>query len=105
MPDRGAVAEGLDRVVQRPLHRDEVLDTEIFSTLLAAPVIAKDWRRSYNRLHPHSALGMLAPEVFAASWKAIHEGSWSVEGRSGPPAALALRAPARGGVDGQYPRV
>jgi len=54
--------------------RDEVLNTEIFSSLLEAQVITEDWRRTYNRLHPHSALGMLAPEVFAARWKAIHEG-------------------------------
>jgi len=54
--------------------RDEVLDCEIFSSVLEAKVIADDWRRTYNRLHPHSALGMLAPEVFAASWKESHEG-------------------------------
>jgi transposase InsO family protein len=54
--------------------RDEVLDCEIFSSLLEAKVIADDWRRTYNRLHPHSALGMRAPETFAASWKAAHEG-------------------------------
>ncbi len=51
-----------------------MLNTEIFSSLLEAQVITEDWRRTYNRLHPHSALGMLAPEVFAARWKAIHEG-------------------------------
>ena len=54
--------------------RDEVLDCEIFSSVLEAKVIADDWRATYNRLHPHSALGMLAPAVFAASWKAAHEG-------------------------------
>lgn len=50
--------------------RDEVLDCEIFSSVLEAQVIAEDWRRIYNRLHPHSALGMLAPEVFAERWTA-----------------------------------
>lgn len=54
--------------------RDEVLDCEIFSSVLEAKVIADDWRLTYNRLHPHSALQMMAPEVFAASWKAAHEG-------------------------------
>ncbi|MGI8726402.1 MAG: IS3 family transposase [Solirubrobacterales bacterium] len=54
--------------------RDEVLDCEIFSSVLEAKVIADDWRRTYNCLHPHSALGMLAPEVFATTWKASHEG-------------------------------
>lgn len=54
--------------------RDEVLDCEIFTSVLEAQVIASDWRATYNRLHPHSALGMLAPEVFAARWKTTHEG-------------------------------
>lgn len=54
--------------------RDEVLDCEIFSSVLEAKVIADDWRATYNRLHPHSALGMLAPELFAEAWKASQEG-------------------------------
>lgn len=54
--------------------RDEVLDCEIFTSVLEAKVVADDWRASYNRLHPHSALGMMAPERFAADWKAGHEG-------------------------------
>ncbi|MGI8727876.1 MAG: integrase core domain-containing protein, partial [Solirubrobacterales bacterium] len=54
--------------------RDEVLDCEIFCSVLEATVIAEDWRRSYNRLHPHSALQMMAPEIFAEAWRASHEG-------------------------------
>ncbi len=54
--------------------RDEVLDCEIFSSVLEAKVIAEEWRRRYNRLHPHSALQMMAPEVFAETWRAAHEG-------------------------------
>ena len=54
--------------------RDEVLNCEIFSSLLEAQVIAADWRELYNRLHPHSALLMMAPAVFAEEWKASHEG-------------------------------
>ena len=54
--------------------RDEVLNCEIFSSLLEAQVISADWRDLYNRLHPHSALQMKAPSAFAAWWKASHEG-------------------------------
>jgi putative transposase len=42
-----------------------VLDTEIFTSVAEAQLVADDWRETYNNLHPHSALGMLAPSVFA----------------------------------------
>lgn len=54
--------------------RDEILDTEIFDSPLEAQVIVDGWRATYNRYHPHSALGMLAPAVFAARWSELHEG-------------------------------
>ena len=63
------LAEPLDRVVQRRF-RDEVLDCELFSSILEAQVIADVWRDTYNRYHPHSSLGMLAPAVFAERWRA-----------------------------------
>jgi putative transposase len=52
--------------------RDEVLDCELFSSILEARVIADVWRDTYNRYHPHSSLGMLAPAVFAERWRADH---------------------------------
>ena len=48
--------------------RDEVLDVEEFSTLAEARFIAAEWRDDYNANHHHSALGMMAPSRFAASW-------------------------------------
>ena len=47
--------------------RDELLNTEVFTCLEEAQVLAADWRTDYNANHPHSALGMLSPERFAAS--------------------------------------
>jgi putative transposase len=47
--------------------RDEVLDVEEFSCLAEARVVIGDWQQDYNHRRPHSALGMLAPAVFAAS--------------------------------------
>ena len=41
--------------------RDELLDREIFYTLLEAKVLIERWREHYNRIRPHSALGYLPP--------------------------------------------
>lgn len=49
--------------------RDELLNQELFHTLLEAQVLAEDWRIDHNRHHPHSALGMLSPDEFAAIWR------------------------------------
>ena len=51
--------------------RDEVLDVEEFSSLAEARFIAEEWRADYNANHPHSALGMMSPSRFAASWQRI----------------------------------
>jgi transposase InsO family protein len=46
--------------------RNELLNREIFDTLLEAKVIIENWRREYNHLRPHSSLGYRppAPEAF-----------------------------------------
>ena len=41
--------------------RDELLNREIFDTLLEAKVLVERWRREYNQIRPHSALGYLPP--------------------------------------------
>ena len=48
--------------------RDELLNGEIFDTLLEASVVIELWRREYNRYRPHSSLGYKppAPEAFEA---------------------------------------
>ena len=51
--------------------RDELLNVEVFTSLVEAQVLAEDWRTDYNVNHPHSALGMMAPARFAASWQQI----------------------------------
>jgi len=45
--------------------RDELLDGEIFYSLKEAQILIEGWRRHYNTVRPHSALGWLppAPEV------------------------------------------
>jgi transposase InsO family protein len=46
--------------------RDELLNGEIFDTLLEAQVLIERWRWEYNTLRPHSSLGYRppAPETF-----------------------------------------
>lgn len=41
--------------------RFELLDVEIFDTLLEAQVLVEQWRRHYNQVRPHSALGYRPP--------------------------------------------
>ena len=41
--------------------RDELLDGEIFFSLNEAKTVIEDWRRHYNAIRPHSALGWKPP--------------------------------------------
>lgn len=80
-----AVREWLDRINVKTLYiepgspwengyiesfngklRDGLLNREIFDTLLEATVLVERWRKEYNQVRPHSALGYLppAPEVY-----------------------------------------
>ena len=45
--------------------RDELLNTEIFYTLKEAQVLIEQWRRHYNEVRPHSALGYRPPAPVA----------------------------------------
>ena len=46
--------------------RDELLNGEIFDTILEARILTERWRREYNTIRPHSSLGYRppAPEAF-----------------------------------------
>ena len=46
--------------------RDELLNGEIFYTLREAEILIEMWRKEYNTIRPHSALGYRppAPEAF-----------------------------------------
>jgi putative transposase len=41
--------------------RDELLNREVFDTLLEAKVLIERWRRAYNTVRPHSSLGYRPP--------------------------------------------
>ena len=60
--------------------RDELLNREIFYTLEEARVLIEAWRKDYNEIRPHSALGYRppAPEAIRAAPVAV-----PLEGRIG----------------------
>jgi transposase InsO family protein len=62
--------------------RDELLNGEIFYTLKEAKIMIEGWRRHYNTVRPHGALGYRppAPEVFVPG----------VAARPAAPAKLAV---------------
>jgi putative transposase len=67
--------------------RDELLDGEIFYSLVEAKIVIESWRRHYNTVRPHGSLGYKppAPEVFAP---AIPPRA-AARPRPAPPPALA----------------
>jgi len=50
--------------------RDELLNREIFTSLLEAQVLIENWRKEYNQIRPHSSLGYRppAPEVIQPAY-------------------------------------
>jgi transposase InsO family protein len=46
--------------------RDELLNAEEFGSVLEAKVLAKEWRRDYNHVRPHSSLGYRTPAEYGA---------------------------------------
>ena len=66
--------------------RDEFLGTEVFTSLLEAQVLTRDWRDHYNRRRPHSSLDYLSPEQFARQWHEENIEKEDIERREfGPP--------------------
>jgi len=53
--------------------RDELLDGEIFYSLKEAQIMIEAWRRHYNMLRPHSALGWRPP---APAVRLVAPGPW-----------------------------
>jgi putative transposase len=47
--------------------RDECLNERVFSSLAQARRIINAWRIDYNTVRPHSSLGYLTPQEFAAA--------------------------------------
>ena len=41
--------------------RDELLNREVFTTLLEAKILVEEWRKEYNQIRPHSSIGYRPP--------------------------------------------
>ena len=48
--------------------RDECLNESWFRSLLDARLTIEAWRRDYNEVRPHSALGNMPPARFLENW-------------------------------------
>jgi putative transposase len=48
--------------------RDELLNRELFDTLWEVQVLLEQWRREYNAVRPHSALGYRPPAPETWTW-------------------------------------
>jgi transposase InsO family protein len=55
--------------------RDELLDREVFDTLWEAQVLVERWRREYNHVRPHSALGYRPPAPEAVEALSLGSGA------------------------------
>ncbi len=51
--------------------RDELLNREIFTTLMEARILIEQWRREYNHIRPHSSLGYRPPAPEAVMVKIL----------------------------------
>ena len=71
--------------------RDECLSLEWFRSRAEAKVIIETWRQHYNEVRPHSSLGYLTPNEFAAQLT----NAAPRKQRAGTLRYMGLRAPAR----------
>jgi len=51
--------------------RDELLNREVFTTLTEAQILIEQWRKEYNQVRPHSALGYRPPAPEAITLKIL----------------------------------
>ena len=79
--------------------RDELLDREVFYTLLEVQVLTEQYRQTYNRIRLHSSLGYqppapesVLPAVPARCWSVYHREWYNHRGQvnslSLPPVVL-----------------
>ena len=59
--------------------RDEGLNPEICTTLMEAQILIERWRREYNQVRPHSALGYRPPAPESLEIRPPHPAPWADE--------------------------
>ena len=54
--------------------RDELLDRELFTSVLEAKVLVREYKQEYNQQRPHSSLNYQTPAAFAATVRQSEKG-------------------------------
>lgn len=70
--------------------RDECLNQEVFANGQEARVIIEAWRCEYNQQRPHSSLGNLTPDQFAARWRNSSRPTASLRSTNATETAVSL---------------
>jgi transposase InsO family protein len=70
--------------------RDECLNMEVFANGQEARGIIEAWRCEYNARRPHSSLGYLTPDEFAARWRNSSRPTASLRCTNATPPAARL---------------
>ena len=60
--------------------RDELLNAEIFDTILEVKVLIERWRNEYNQVRPHSSLGYRPPAPETVEPRAVNPAPEFVSG-------------------------
>ena len=60
-PTGKGMTQGMDTEVFNSSVMDELLNGEVFYTLQKTEIIIEQWRKHYNTVRPHSALGYHPP--------------------------------------------
>ena len=47
----------MNRLMENGKLKDELLNGDIFTSLLEAQILIKNWRKEYNQIRPHSSQG------------------------------------------------
>jgi transposase InsO family protein len=55
--------------------RDELLDRELFTSMLEAKVLVSEYKQEYNQQRPHSSLNYQTPAAFAATLRKSENGT------------------------------
>lgn len=88
--------------------RDECLSLEWFRSRAEAKVVIEMWRRHYNEVRPHSSLGYMTPQAFAARLQEQDATVRQVTGRiaavCGASALRPVTQPSRKGKNAQATR-